>query len=257
MKTPCAITVDVEGDYWDANTTLGIIHGIPLILDLLKRLDIKGSFFWTAEAAKKHPDILSRVMNEGHEIGCHGYRHENFTALEKKQQSKIIDEATLILRSLGADCKGFRAPRLRVNHTLFQILPDHGYSYDSSIPFWGIRRYKYGKRYDNITLTELKCIPSYAFRLFNHHFLKIISHSSQHLGYIVFFLHPWEVIKQPITTSQMPLLKRLNLINTLNVGPIFLSGLESYLFMVKENFLFRTCLELSSMIEKRANNLKT
>lgn len=254
MKLPCAITVDVESDYWDKNTTSGVVNGIPLILDLFKRLKIKGVFFWTAEAAQKHPGILSRVINEGHEIGCHGLFHEDFSILGKKKQSEIINRANSILQSYGADCKGFRAPRLRVNRSLFQVLLDQGFIYDSSIPFWGVRRYKYGTRYDNLCLSELKCIPSYAFRLFNSYFSKLVLRSYNRLGYIVFFLHPWEVIRPPKEIS-MPLLRKLNAINTLNIGPSFLIALEKYLLKRKDRFLFQTCSELSKIIKKKPNEL--
>ena len=254
MELPCAITVDVEGDYWDKNTTLGVVNGVPLILDLFRRLEIRGVFFWTAETAQKHPNILSRVINEGHEVGCHGLFHEDFSVLGKKRQSEIINKAVWVLQSFGADCKGFRAPRLRVNSSLFRVLLDQGFSYDSSIPFWGVRRYKYGTRYDNPCISELKCIPSYAFRIFYSYFSKLVSRSFDNLGYIVFFLHPWEVIRPPTKTS-ISLSRKLNVINTLKTGPSFLSDLESYLFKRRDRFLFQTCAELSSIIKKAPNTL--
>jgi len=251
MKIPYAITVDVESDYWDKNTTVGVTHGLPLILDLFNRLEIKGVFFWTAETAQKHPDILTRVMKEGHEIGCHGFCHEDFSVLGETQQSDILQEAAYIFRSFGAICKGFRAPRLRVNDSLFPILLDHGFIYDSSIPFWGIRRYKYGTRYDRPGLPELKCVPSYAFRIFNKSFSKIVMRSFDRLGYVVFFLHPWEVIKQPPKVPHMPYARRLNVINTIHVGPEFLDILETYLFRIKDCSMFQTCIEMSEMVEQK------
>jgi len=256
MKIPCAITVDVEGDYWDENKTEGVIHGVPLILDLFNRLKIRGVFFWTAHAAQNHPDIVKKVINEGHEIGCHGLNHEDFSALSETQQVKVINRAARILRSFGADCKGFRAPRLRVNETLFRVLSDQGFSYDSSIPFWGIRRYKYKKRYDNPGPLELKCVPSYAFRLFYNQFPEIVTRSYNSLGYFVFFLHPWEVIQQSEKHRQLHVVKRLNVINTLKTGPLFLSRLESHLCDVKERFQFQRGTELSDIVRLNSRTQK-
>lgn len=255
MRMFCAITVDVEGDYWNTDSATGVTNGLPLILDLFKRLEIKGVFFWTAQMAKNHPEILTRVIDEGHEIGCHGLCHEDFSVLTEIEQAKVIHEAASTLRSFGVDCKGFRAPRLRVNSTLFRVLSDHGFSYDSSIPFWGIRRYTYQKRFDNQGLQELKCIPSYAFRMFHGCFRGIVSRSFHSLGYIVFFLHPWEIIKQPEKWQDMPLARRLNIINTHRAGPSFLSHLESYLIETKEQLHLQTCAELLETMERELSGL--
>ena len=55
--------------------------GIPRILDLLARHDVKASFFVPAVVALLYPDEQRRLVAEGHEIGIHGWIHELNTSL--------------------------------------------------------------------------------------------------------------------------------------------------------------------------------
>ncbi|MBP3395243.1 MAG: polysaccharide deacetylase family protein, partial [Lentisphaeria bacterium] len=54
----------------------GFKHGTPLILDVLKKHDIKATFFFTGDSARKNPEIVHMVRDAGHEIGCHTLFHE-------------------------------------------------------------------------------------------------------------------------------------------------------------------------------------
>jgi len=47
----------------------------PLLLDILRNHEVKATFFVTGEMAQRFPDIVSRIRNEGHELGGHGYSH--------------------------------------------------------------------------------------------------------------------------------------------------------------------------------------
>lgn len=48
----------------------------PLILDLLKKEDVKANFFVLGSRVEQNPEILKRIYNEGHFIGNHGYSHK-------------------------------------------------------------------------------------------------------------------------------------------------------------------------------------
>ena len=49
----------------------------PWVLDQLKKHHMKGTFFLVGENAKKHPEVVQQIINEGHHIGNHTYNHLN------------------------------------------------------------------------------------------------------------------------------------------------------------------------------------
>lgn len=49
----------------------------PRILDLLGQYNAKATFFVVGQRARQHPEILDRIVKEGHEIGCHSENHLN------------------------------------------------------------------------------------------------------------------------------------------------------------------------------------
>ena len=56
-------------------------QGVPRILEILKRQDVKASFFVPAVTALLYPDEQRRVVAEGHEVGIHGWIHERNSEL--------------------------------------------------------------------------------------------------------------------------------------------------------------------------------
>ena len=68
FRNRIALTFD---DGPDADTT-------PLVLDLLKRFNATASFFIVGFRADRQPDIVQRIVTDGHEVGCHSYWHRNF-----------------------------------------------------------------------------------------------------------------------------------------------------------------------------------
>src|SRR3989304_908705 len=79
--------------------------GLPRILDLCARFDIVGTFYFTANLVALRPECLALVRQPGHEIGCHGLRHDpsvSFDRLGYEEQVRSIAAARDILRRPGA-----------------------------------------------------------------------------------------------------------------------------------------------------------
>ncbi len=73
----------------------------PAILDVLKGFDVKATFFLVGKRARKNPDIVLRMVEEGHEIGNHTYSHPvspifRFRAIEREilLTDRILTEIT-------------------------------------------------------------------------------------------------------------------------------------------------------------------
>jgi peptidoglycan/xylan/chitin deacetylase (PgdA/CDA1 family) len=47
----------------------------PQLLDLLQRHDARATFFMLGRHAQQHPNIVDRVLQEGHDVGCHSDQH--------------------------------------------------------------------------------------------------------------------------------------------------------------------------------------
>jgi peptidoglycan/xylan/chitin deacetylase (PgdA/CDA1 family) len=129
------LTIDVEQDIPSKlNGSYKGIESLPQLLDLLKKMDIKASFFTTADVCIKYPEIMERIVTEEHQIGCHGYSHKELWFKTYKQQLKEIRKSTEVINNLlGIKPKIFRAPRFSVNEKTIRVLEELGYEIDSSV----------------------------------------------------------------------------------------------------------------------------
>jgi peptidoglycan/xylan/chitin deacetylase (PgdA/CDA1 family) len=83
---------------------------LPKILKLLDSAALKATFFVEAINAERYPAALRRLTDNGHELGCHGWRHETFSAQTEPRKREIIAASTRALRATGAAVTGFRPP---------------------------------------------------------------------------------------------------------------------------------------------------
>jgi len=109
--------------------------GVVRFLELLKKKNIKATFFVTASDFKNsNSEILKRIVEEGHEIGNHTYSHDYRFTLMKKDD--VIDEIQknhqFIKDVTGFNCVGFRSPGYNISPDVISSLKDNGYVYDSS-----------------------------------------------------------------------------------------------------------------------------
>ena len=110
----------------------GMAVGYPRLLDLLADLDIAATFFVEGWNALHHADRIHDLAKRGHEVGLHGWLHEEFGALDRFRAEQTIHDGTAAFKLLGLRPQGFRAPGgLRGPHA-GQILCGLGYRYDSS-----------------------------------------------------------------------------------------------------------------------------
>jgi peptidoglycan/xylan/chitin deacetylase (PgdA/CDA1 family) len=106
--------------------------GYPRLLALLDELGLRGTFFIEGWNALHHPDRVLDLVRRGHEVGLHGWVHENFAALDRTQAEQVMHDGTKAMRGIGVDVRGFRAPgAFRGAHTV-DLLRALGYRYDSS-----------------------------------------------------------------------------------------------------------------------------
>ncbi|MGB9024135.1 MAG: polysaccharide deacetylase [Candidatus Bathyarchaeia archaeon] len=109
--------------------------GLPRILDLLDKYLIKSTFFvpgWTAET---YPESVKEIVRRGHEVGVHGYKHENLAQLNsQKNETEILRKSLDRLQAIvGQKPVGFRAPDWEFSPYTIENLLKFNLKYDSSL----------------------------------------------------------------------------------------------------------------------------
>lgn len=122
MNNPCILS---EGAY-------GAHAGVPRLLKMLKRLDVKATFFVPGWVLEKHTDLITTIVEEGHEVGYHGYLHEAVNSVE--EEAELIDKCgSLMKRILGVKPVGYRYPLFGFRAGMVDILLDRGFEYSSNL----------------------------------------------------------------------------------------------------------------------------
>jgi polysaccharide deacetylase family protein (PEP-CTERM system associated) len=144
-----ALTIDVE-DYFQVSAFAPYIRrdewerhecrverNVDRILDLLAPGSIKATFFTLGWVAERYPQVVRRIVAEGHELASHGYGHERASDLDERAFTEDVKRAKRILEDLsGQPVLGYRAPSFSIgtgNLWAFDVLARAGYRYSSSI----------------------------------------------------------------------------------------------------------------------------
>ncbi|HOH98074.1 MAG TPA: polysaccharide deacetylase family protein [Candidatus Cloacimonadota bacterium] len=112
-------------------------EGMPRLLDLYAKHNVKSTFFYTGYMAKLYPEVVKMAVAGGHEVGSHGKSHikENgFDVMPYDKQVRHLDYSKKLLEDIsGQEVISFRAPALRVSPNTASALIETGFHVDSSI----------------------------------------------------------------------------------------------------------------------------
>jgi peptidoglycan-N-acetylglucosamine deacetylase len=143
----CAIGVDVDavagwlGSYGGENSPCDISRGlfageigVPRLVKLFDRLGIRTSWFIPGHSIDTFPTQCKMVVDAGHEIGMHGYSHENPIAMTPEQEEAVMDRCIeLIERISGRRPTGYVAPWWEFSTVTNELLLRKGIKYDHSL----------------------------------------------------------------------------------------------------------------------------
>lgn len=101
----------------------------PAILDALKKHKIKAAFFVVGNYLSTSPDLVKRMVEEGHIVGNHSYHHPDMTNMGKEDFAKELGELeTLYEQTVGSPMeKYYRPPQGKYSNNSLQIAKDMGY----------------------------------------------------------------------------------------------------------------------------------
>lgn len=163
-----AMTIDVEDyfqvsafarhiprEHWD-HLPCRVERNVERILALLEQHRTKATFFTLGWVAERYPQLIRRIVEEGHELASHGYAHLRASDQTPAEFGEDVGKAKRILEDTsGVEIKGYRAPSFSISETnmwAMDVLASTGYRYSSSV---------YPIRHDHYGMPDA---PRFAFR---------------------------------------------------------------------------------------------
>ena len=126
------------------------------ILDTLKEKNVPAAFFVTLPNVKQNPEIIARMINEGHIVGNHSNTHPNFSTISRTQMAKEIEDLDNYLREhFGYSSSYFRFPEGACSENALELVQSIGYTsvfWSSAYADWDTSNPK-GKQYAFDTVT--------------------------------------------------------------------------------------------------------
>ena len=117
--------------------------GVPRILELLEREAITSTWFIPGATLELYPGDTEAILAGGHEVGCHGWFHEDYSALSEDEQRAIQERSIeAVVRFTGQRPRGHRAPYWAFSEATIGVLADAGFVYDSSLMADDYRPYR-------------------------------------------------------------------------------------------------------------------
>jgi len=110
---------------------------LDVILNNLDEVNYKATFFCLGEVAKSNPEVIKKIANRGHHIGCHSFSHNFFGKASYKEVEEDTKKAIYTIEdTIGGKIDAYRAPAFSItksNKWIFEILYRYGIKYDCSI----------------------------------------------------------------------------------------------------------------------------
>lgn len=222
--------------------------GLLKVLKILRKYDVKATFFCTANFVEAEPELIRNIAEAGHEIAGHGVDHfapqKTDIEIAKKKIEKVLHRKIV----------GYRQPRMQT--TRYAKMKKLGYVYDSSVnPTFIPGRYNHlnvpRKAHKKQDLVEIPTSVATVFRiplfwLALHLFpewlyLLLVKRSLKETGYLAIYFHPWEFFD----------LKQFSIVPKYiqhNSGKKLEKRLENLIVKLKEeNFEFQTYATYAKM----------
>jgi polysaccharide deacetylase family protein (PEP-CTERM system associated) len=239
-----AMTVDVE-DYFHVSAFESVIspsdwssitprvgNNTNRLIDLFNEHGIKGTFFTLGWVAENCPEVVKRIVDEGHELGSHGSNHRRTTTMTQEQVFEDIRVSKDKLEQVsGKAILGYRAPSFSIDKTnewVFDILVELGFKYSSStypiehdlygVPDWP--RFQHVRKEGIIEIPVPTLVNNgknigiggggyfrlYPYWVSNRRIKKYMQATDEPYN---FYLHPWEIDTDQPRVDGAPLKSKL------------------------------------------------
>lgn len=223
-----ALSVDVE-DYFQVSAFEGTVarsawdrmpgrveRNVDRLLEMLGRHGCRATFFTLGWVAQRHPALVRRIAESGHEVASHGYGHRRATDQVPHEFYDDIVRAKQVLEDIvGGEVQGYRAPSFSIssrNLWAFDCIARAGYRYSSSV--YPVHHDHYGMpeapRFPHRLPNGLLEVPLTTARMFGVNlpaagggYFRLVPYpltrwaiervNRQDRRPAIFYLHPWEI----------------------------------------------------------------
>ena len=143
----CAFGVDLDavagwlGSYGGKDSPDDISRGLfagevgtPRLLELFRRYDLRTTWFVPGHSIETFPEQIDAIVAAGHEVGVHGYSHENPIAMSREQETEVLDKCIALVEEVtGRRPTGYVAPWWEFSRVTNELLLERGIKYDHSL----------------------------------------------------------------------------------------------------------------------------
>ncbi len=219
----------IERDSWDGLSDR-VERNCDAILQMFDEAEVKATFFTLGWVAQRHPALLSRIAEAGHELASHGWDHARVFTMDKASFAADLEKSRKAIEdAAGVQITGYRAPSFSIDSRTpwaYMTLAEQGFTYSSSVA--PITHDHYGWReaprfaFRPLPWSDLLEIPvttaEFAgrrlaaggggfFRVLPYAFsrwaIRQVNNRDQRPA--VFYFHPWEIDPQQprVTTAKL------------------------------------------------------
>lgn len=223
-----ALTVDVE-DYFQVSALAPLIdraswptrecrvaRNVERLLDLFAERNAHATFFTLGWIAERYPQLVRRIVADGHELASHGYGHLRASEQSRADFQQDVLRAKGLLEDMsGGPVRGYRAPSFSIgdgNPWAFDVLLDAGHRYSSSV--YPVQHDHYGSpdapRFPYAVRPGLLEIPLTTVRMWGRNlpaggggYFRLAPYSLSRWALrrvndtdvrpAIFYMHPWEI----------------------------------------------------------------
>jgi len=175
------------------------------IFKVMEAHQAKFTFPIVASVAAKKPELTREILNRGHEVAVHGFKHLNYSFLTERQQESDIAEALGTFKTMDIPVRGFRAPYNTYAEATPKLVEKHGFLWDIGLGY--NPKYREGTCPFKIKIgnhdSSFVCIPlnslsddlmidikGFSSRQMAEALKRIIRQTSENGGVVMFDLHP-------------------------------------------------------------------
>jgi polysaccharide deacetylase family protein (PEP-CTERM system associated) len=203
----------VDKDQW-STIPCRVEANVDRILQLFDTKNVKATFFTLGWIAQRYPEMVCRIVAEGHELASHGWEHIRVNTQSRDEFANDVIKTRSFLEDLaGQQVLGYRAASYSIgedNLWALDVLADAGYKYSSSIApikhdLYGMPnapRFMFNAASDRLLEVPITTIPILGknincagggwFRLFPYRFSRwAIEQINKESQSSVFYFHPW------------------------------------------------------------------